>query len=103
MSQKEQKLGITTVAAARAASDLLWPSMKHVVDSLLRTLRSSWKSGLIFEHNICSVATAIVSDPQIIWIQGQLQIQKCNSAIEGDNLTNIPDEDRDGMETTRDP
>ena len=26
----------------RAASDPLWPYVKHVVDSLLRTLRSSW-------------------------------------------------------------
>ena len=70
------------------------------MDSLLRTLRSPWKSCLIFEH-IYSV-TAVVSDPQIIWIQSEIQIQKW-SMIEGDNLTNIPDEDRDGMETTQDP
>ena len=28
--------------AGRPASDPLWPSVRHVVDSLLRTLRSSW-------------------------------------------------------------
>ena len=59
------------------------------------------ESCLIFEH-ICSV-TAVVSDPQIILIQSQIQIQGCNSVIEEDNLTNIPDEDRDGMQTTQDP
>ena len=29
-------------AGSSTASNLLWPSVKHVVDSLLRTLRSSW-------------------------------------------------------------
>ena len=41
-------------------------------------LRSSWKSCLIFEQ-ICSVTAVVVSDPQIIWIQSQIQIQRCNS------------------------
>ena len=78
----------------------------HVVNSLLGTLRSSWKSCLIFEHNILCSVTAVVSDPQIIRIQSQIQIQRCNSkshyrVIEGDDLTKIPDESRDGMETTQ--
>ena len=55
---------------------------------------------------ICSV-TAVVSDPQIIWIQSQFKFkgvtQNSTTVIEGDNLTKIPDEDRDGMETTQDP
>ena len=91
--------------AGRAASDLLWPSVKHVVDSLLRTLRSSWKSCLIFEQ-ICSV-TAVSPTHKSFGFKAKFKFkgvtQNRTTVIEGDNLTKISDEGRDGMETTQDP
>ena len=79
--------------------------MKHVVDLLLGPLRSSWKSCLIFEQiyvqllQLSPTHKSFGFKPKFKF-KGVTQNLTTAVVIEGDNITKIPDDDRDGMETT---
>ena len=91
--------------AGRAASDLLWPSVKHVVVSLLRNFEVRGK--VVSSLNRYVQLQHLSPTHKSFGFKAKFKFkgvtQNRTTVIEGDSLTKIFDEDMNGMETTQDP